>query len=109
MAEAVAEIQPTTFFYVARRGRLDDRLGHGRAVNHLVEGMGNGAPPAAACANASRHARVTSSRAASQTTASPLMGWNLPVPDSRVRRSSEEAPATCVIPSSRTEPFDPNT
>ena len=31
------------------------------------------------------------------------------VPKSRVRRSSDEAPATCVIPSSLTQPFDPNT
>jgi len=27
----------------------------------------------------------------------------------RVRRSSDEAPATCVIPSSLTEPFEPKT
>src|SRR5262245_42544597 len=72
-------------------------------------GIKYGVPPAAAVANASRHARVTSSRAASHTTASPLIGWNLHVPNSRVRRSSELAPATCVLPSSRTDPFDPNT
>ncbi len=29
-------------FHPARRGRSDDRLGHGRAVNHLVEGNGEG-------------------------------------------------------------------
>src|SRR5688572_9284488 len=72
-------------------------------------GMRYGVPPEAAVAKASRQARVTSRRAASHVSAGPLIGWNLHVPNNRVRRSSDEAPATCVMPSSRTEPFEPNT
>ena len=52
---------------------------------------------------------MTSSLAASHTSAGPLIGWNLHVPNSRVRRSSDDAPATWVMPSSRTQPFEPNT
>ena len=37
-------------------------------------GIRYGVPPEAAVANASRHARVTSRRAASQTSAGPLIG-----------------------------------
>src|SRR5689334_5606621 len=72
-------------------------------------GIGYAGPPCAARAKASSDALVTSSRSASHTLASPFAGWNLQVPNSRVRRSSDEAPATCVIPSRRTHPFDPNT
>ena len=72
-------------------------------------GIRNGVPPEAAVANASRHARVTSSRAASHVSAGPLIGCHFAVLNNRVRRSSEDAPATCVMPSSRSEPFDPNT
>ena len=60
-------------------------------------------------ANASRHARVTSSRAASHVSAGPLIGCHFAVLKRRVRRSSDEAPATCVMPSSRSDPFEPNT
>ena len=52
---------------------------------------------------------MTSSRAASHVSAGPLIGCHFAVLNSRVRRSSEEAPATCVMPSRRSEPFDPKT
>ena len=35
--------------------------------------------------------------------------WGRILPNRRVRRSSDEAPATWVIPSRRTDPFEPNT
>ena len=71
--------------------------------------IGNAGPPEAASANASSAARLESNGSASQTSAGPLSGWNLQAPKSRVRRSSDDAPATCVIPSSRTHPSEPKT
>src|SRR5262249_40295047 len=72
-------------------------------------GMGNARRASAAFAKASRATRETSSVSACQISAAPLTGWNLQVPNRRVRRSSEDAPATWVTPSSRTQPFEPNT
>ena len=72
-------------------------------------GMGKGAPPSAARANASKVARTMSSFSASQVSSGPLTGWNLQAPNCRVRRSSEDAPVTWVTPSIRCQPLEPNT
>ena len=60
-------------------------------------GIKNFSLPRAARANASSVTFVTSSRSASQTTAGPAIGLKTHLPKSRVRRSSDAAPATCVM------------
>ena len=68
------------------------------------------ARPMAAAANASSaRARDVEPRGLPRPRAGPLIGCHLHVLKRRVRRSSDDAPATCVMPSSRTEPFEPNT
>src|SRR5262245_19311505 len=66
-------------------------------------------PPVAAFAQPSIAARGQSNGGVVHVSASPLTGTNLQPAKSLVRRSSDDAPATCVRPSSRTKPFEPKT
>ena len=94
--------QSSDLLHLAARRRADDRFAHRRAVDDLVGRDREGRRrPRAARAKASKQARMMSSFSASQISSGPLTGWNLQAPNSRVRRSSEDAPATWVTPSSR--------
>ena len=97
-------------FDFSGRRRAHDGLGHGDAVDHLIVGDRISRSALGRLGERfERGARHVQRSPPARPCASPFTGWNLQVPNSRVRRSSDEAPATCVTPSSRTQPFEPNT